>query len=386
MQSVKTTWLAGLIDPLGVCLCHVEEITGVSRPIAWARVEKGRLDTSATLLEALAELERSTGSRYLDDKGNLMFLRAATGWGCDGMAVCYGAVRPLRVLVAGLTETLSVEAARRALQTTPAEEVGLVIAHPGLDASEVADTLVRTRPDVVLLVGGTDRGARAPVEALARYLMRGMERLPREHQPTVLCAANPDVCADLPSEWVGASLPNVLPDANTLRWQTVAETLRTLHTDILLADACYGQVRSWTGHQYCLAPDEVARRLLRFWCRRHGLRSAAGGWWLGEALLYLRVQDGRSFLRIWDATKVTMPALPDPLAERAVAAAVWSEDASAHGRSGRLSRLAAARRRSGTTLWIDDAGLSLALGALAAQAGRAGAQALLLDGLVAASP
>ena len=84
MQGGKGTWLAALVDQRCVRLCHVEDITGVTRVLGWADVP-GQPGTA--LDDAFVQLSSFTGSRYLDDKGHLLSTRVAAGWGCDTLGV-----------------------------------------------------------------------------------------------------------------------------------------------------------------------------------------------------------------------------------------------------------------------------------------------------------
>jgi hypothetical protein len=275
-------------------------------------------------------------------------------------------------------------AARLALQHAYAQEVGALVATPALTATEAEEALSRSRPDVVLVVGGSDGGARDPVERLSHFLIRAIGRFPAERQPQVLCAANREVCEALPAEWQWMKFPNVLPTPQAMNWTPVAQALQQLHEARCAGEPSYQRLHRWTIPHGCLAPDDVAKRLLRFWRSRFGLQRVTGGWWVGDQLIALHTHDGRAFTRAWNTPAAGSPGLPRPLYERQVQGAVWAGEIAREPSTAVQRLVRRGYRRSSPRLWVDQAGVSLALAALAVRVGRPGIDALLLDGLLPA--
>lgn len=386
MSRRHTTWLAACIGARATRLCHVERVDGVARAAAWLSVPTRTDDLPQTLREALTRLANFTGSRYLDDRGHLMRANVR-GWGCDAMTLCLAHTSPLRVLIAGLTTALSVQAARQALQRAGAVEVGTLIAGRLTRPWEVAELLDRTRPTVVVLVGGTEGGAVRPVLRLARLLAQGLERLPPATWPEVVLAGNAAARAGvhqrLPGQLTVHQVANVLPAPQYARPRPLIDVLRHIERHRLQDTPGFQELRRWTSPQGIQGPGQVLQRLLRFWQRYHGLSRLDGAWWLDNGLwVWCHDPEGD----VWETRWFASPSserpvgVPQAVREGQVAAAIWT---SAERADAGLRRWLGRRgRRSSAQTWVDEEGLSLLLATLAPADERAAAEALLSDGLM----
>jgi hypothetical protein len=159
-------------------------------------------DLSVGIVQAVQVLESLTG-RHLFDRGRVITPRYNLE-GVDAFVVTLSAVAPLRVVLAGLVREMSLESGRRAAATTYTEieatlsrEAGRGNGHlparspTGRSPQETwARTVRDLAPDVVLLVGGVDGGARRPVLELAEAIALGASMLEQDQRPVVLYAGN----------------------------------------------------------------------------------------------------------------------------------------------------------------------------------------------------
>ena len=197
-----TTTKAALLDLVA------NEYRLVAYAEAPSTVYKPWEDISAGVVSAIARLQTIAGKSLLNEQNQLVSPEREDGSGVDRLLAISSAAGPLRVLLAGLIHGVSLESARRAALSTYTEIVGVIAserssaerssaerrapqAAPHLDAK--IDVLQSRAADVVLMVGGTDGGAREPVLAMARDVLRVALYAMGERAPLVLYAGNRDL-------------------------------------------------------------------------------------------------------------------------------------------------------------------------------------------------
>ncbi len=174
-------------------------------------------DITRGVAKAIEEIESLSGRRLLNQAGEALF-SAGENEGADVFVALVSAAQPLRVLLAGLTKDVGLAAARRAVASTYVNvvaEIALDDAGPGGEVETKVAAIQQAQPDVILLVGGTDGGARAPVMVLAQIIEAALKDMPANARPRVLYAGNTELRAEL-AETIGRlsnfkSLNNILP-------------------------------------------------------------------------------------------------------------------------------------------------------------------------------
>lgn len=175
-------------------------------------------DIALSVTQAIRHIEQTVGRTLLTTGGWPITPRNAQGQGVDAFALVCSAAEPLQLIIAGLMGDVSLMSAQRAAATTYSQINSLI----SLDAAEGqthtaegrVQVIKRHRPDVILLVGGTDGGAAEPVLELARTLSIAIQTLHRA-APTVLYAGNqalrPDMADILGTVVALSSIDNVRP-------------------------------------------------------------------------------------------------------------------------------------------------------------------------------
>ncbi len=135
----------------------------------------------AGLRAAVRQIEQVTG-RVLLRGDDLITPEDASGNGVDAVAVTSSAAADLRVVIAGLSESISLQAAQEAARTTNCDVGATVSANGALSRGltrrwfglgeggtvAIEAELSAHAPDVVVLVGGSDGGSVIPAAELAR--------------------------------------------------------------------------------------------------------------------------------------------------------------------------------------------------------------------------
>lgn len=212
MSEIRQGQESILLLDLGTCNTKavlLDVVEGLYGPVATAQApstaQEPWQDLALGAVEAISRLEQICGRTLLSDEEpageraaarQLITPEDGDGCGVDRLLVVSSAAEPLRVLLAGGVQEISLASARRALQSTYARVQGVITADT-LSASAQIDAVFRSDADVVLLVGGTDGGASGPTIKLLREVLRVALYLMGEGAPRVLYAGNPVVADEV---------------------------------------------------------------------------------------------------------------------------------------------------------------------------------------------
>lgn len=201
----------------------VEKRDGVFRAVhksqAPTTVEAPFDDIFIGIRRAMSDLESSSGRRLLDDRENLI-RPGSEGSGVDAYLSTSSAGGGLQMVVLGLSSALSARSARAAALGAGAIVVDTIAFEDRLCPHERIEKLRASRPDIVLLAGGTDRGAETQVLELAEMLAAAAPapRLGPSERLPVLFAGNTAlrraISRTLEDRFDVFHVDNVLPDAD----------------------------------------------------------------------------------------------------------------------------------------------------------------------------
>lgn len=160
-------------------------------------------DITIGVQEAIHQIEKRTERVLLTPGGRPITPRTASQQGVDAFVAVSGAAPPLKVVLVGLMEQLSLASARRAAAGTHTWLTGSLSLNtePDLDTAELDATggqqlearlraIREGQPDVILLAGGTDGGAEGPVVDLARLVAIALQLPDNASKPAVVYAGN----------------------------------------------------------------------------------------------------------------------------------------------------------------------------------------------------
>ena len=154
-------------------------------------------DIGIGVREAISNLQHVTGSKILNSDRNLIAPSQADGSGVDAVVATVSVGPSVRTVIVGLLNDVSLHSARRLAESTYSRVVDSLDLSDQRKPEQQLDSVVRSRPDLVILTGGTDGGASRSIlktlEAvgLACYLM------PMEKRPMVLYAGNQKLANDV---------------------------------------------------------------------------------------------------------------------------------------------------------------------------------------------
>lgn len=147
-------------------------------------------DINEGVRSALDNLEAVTGRRLVGADERLIIPSLSDGSGVDMVAATISAGPPLKVLAVGLLEDVSLESVSRLVTTTYARTIESLSLNDRRKVEERIDIILRLRPDVILVGGGTDGGASRSVIKLLESVGLACYLLPQDQRPEVLYVGN----------------------------------------------------------------------------------------------------------------------------------------------------------------------------------------------------
>ena len=261
----STTTRVALIDLVGDefrLVATGETATTVEVP--WSRISMG-------VREAIHQIERLTGRVLLSGQGQLVVPERDDGSGVDGLVATVNAAVPLRVAVVGLIRGLSVESLLKATDCSyvvvQSDIAGDDRAGSDGDGGGIAAMLtgtLRNRPDVVLLGGGIDGGAVAPVLDAAMDVAAALSASEEGGRVQVVFAGNTALRTDIARILGECSnlrvVDNVRPTLGEENLGAAEEELRRLYREAKMGRVPgFGELKSWA-----LAPIMTTAEGLEF--------------------------------------------------------------------------------------------------------------------------
>ena len=239
-------------------------------------------DIGLGVREAIESLQAITGRACLDRERQLILPAQADGSGVDAFAATISAGPSIRTAIVGLLSDVSLESARRLAESTYSHIVERLDLTDHRRPEEQIDGLLRARPDLIVVTGGTDGGAARSIQKMLEAVGLTCYLMPPEKRPAVLFAGNQSLAADVQKlmEKLTPALhisPNVRPSLETEDLDPAMRELAHLFTIIRR-----GQVRgvdeleNWS-HGHILPSSYGMGRMVRFLSQLVGSSSGVLG-------------------------------------------------------------------------------------------------------------
>ncbi len=194
-------------------------------------------DVSEGARNAIEALQTVTGRTLLDVNRNLIAPAQGTGTGVDALVVTISAGPTLKSVIVGLLADVSLESARKLSETIYATVVDAIGLNDHRPSDQQIDTILRLRPDLIIITGGTDGGASLSIQKMLEPIGLACYLLPEEKRPSVLYAGNQKL-----QEGVKGSLgslfkdlhfaSNVRPSLDTEDLEPAARELSRMYVNI----------------------------------------------------------------------------------------------------------------------------------------------------------
>jgi hypothetical protein len=147
-------------------------------------------DVAEGARDAITNLQKILGRNLLDASRGLITPSQSNGTGVDALVVTLSAGSAIKTVIVGLLKDVSVESARRLTESTYTRIVDTIGLNDLRKPDQQIDSLLRLRPDLVVITGGTDGGASLSIQKLLEPIGLASFLMPEEKRPAVLFAGN----------------------------------------------------------------------------------------------------------------------------------------------------------------------------------------------------
>jgi hypothetical protein len=148
-------------------------------------------DIGIGVREAITNLQNITGAALLGAQdNNLIAPSQPDGSGVDAVVATVSAGPAVKTVVVGLLPDVSLQSARRLVESTYSRVVDTLDLSDHRKPDRQVDSIIRSRPDLVLLTGGTDGGASRSIQKMLETIGLACYLMPEEKRPMVLYAGN----------------------------------------------------------------------------------------------------------------------------------------------------------------------------------------------------
>ena len=155
-------------------------------------------DIGIGVREAISNLQKITGTTLLGTHDNNLIAPAQPdGSGVDAVVATISAGPAVKTVVVGLLSDVSLQSARRLAESTYSRIVDTLDLSDHRRPDQQMDSIVRSRPDLVLLAGGTDGGASRSIQKMLEAVGLACYLMPIEKRPMVLYAGNQKLANDV---------------------------------------------------------------------------------------------------------------------------------------------------------------------------------------------
>jgi hypothetical protein len=232
-------------------------------------------DASLGVHQAIENLQKITGKILLDQNNQLITPVQGDGSGVDAFAATLSAGPTLRAVVVGLLSDVSVQSAQRLAETAYLQVIETFGLNDPRKPDEQIDAVLRARPDVIILTGGTDGGASRSVQKIIESIGLACYLMPEEKRPAILFAGNQSLTDSVKGSLgkLTPSLhfsPNVRPSLDTEDLAPASRELAQVLSDVRKRQMPgVDQLAAWTGGR--VLPTAYAEgRIIRFLSQMNG--------------------------------------------------------------------------------------------------------------------
>ncbi len=147
-------------------------------------------DLGEAVFEVVTKLQDVTGRVFFGHDARLIMPSQAGGEGVDSFVITTSCASGLNLVAFGLLNEVSLESVKRLADATYAnltETIGINDRRP---KNIQLDAVLASRPDLILLSGGTDNGANRSLLRISELIASSLQIMPRSNRPQVLYCGN----------------------------------------------------------------------------------------------------------------------------------------------------------------------------------------------------
>ncbi len=204
------------------------------------------------LHQAVRRISDATGREIFDEGGQLIFPERDSFYGVNVFAATASAGKPVRAILVGLMPDVSLSSGRRAAESTYLMLVDSFSLGDKRTPEQQINAVLQARPELILIVGGTDNGAVQSVRKQIDIIAVACSLMDRDRRPTALFAGNQAMRNEVEEKFddVGVrtlTADNVRPTLDTESLDNAQKSLASLyHTQRSRSTGGFADVGGWT--------------------------------------------------------------------------------------------------------------------------------------------
>lgn len=147
-------------------------------------------DTGDAIYEVISRLQEVTGRTFFDHEARLIMPAQGDGEGVDRFVITTSCVPELNLVAFGLLNEVSMESVKKLAYATYANVAEMIGINDRRPQNIQLDAVLASKPDIILLSGGTDNGANRSLTRISELIGSVLQVLPRANRPQVLYCGN----------------------------------------------------------------------------------------------------------------------------------------------------------------------------------------------------
>ena len=144
---------------------------------------------------AVQKLESALERHFLDDTGKIVIPQKLGMIGADQVVLTWSGGEMPRVVLMGLTNDTSIKAMENLLRKNGLTASASICAMDGKSLTDNIGTLIASDPDIVLVSGGTEKGAEHALYRLGEILLMACKSIDEQNRPSILYMGNSEARA-----------------------------------------------------------------------------------------------------------------------------------------------------------------------------------------------
>lgn len=358
----SSSLLAVALDSRFGRACLLENMQGVYRLAAWLTIPRqGEHHLGDQVANLCRQLGNRLGRRLWDERNHIPLLTSSDPTRhppLAQLALTISPRPPLRVWIAGLTPTYSIEAGRLVVMGGAAQVVGQSYLAVDTNVEQLSQMLLQQQPDVMVLVGGYDTQSpttHRPLHLLSNFVAGALQRLPRRIRPAIFYAGNQWAAAEAQQILQSTGAPvtvvaNVMPSAALVRQDALAQALDEQYWQLCRRMNGFSLLERWHTSPAAMTTIEANFiRLVQTWMALHNLAELYG-LYCGERWLHVWASEAQTEVAVAYSDPEPAQIVPPAWPALGLVSGPWPEQ--------RMALPASVR-------WWDRSGLAPVAGALA---------------------
>src|SRR3990172_9198828 len=173
-------------------------------------------DLNLGVLEALDQLQELTGRSFLTETGALIIENNENGVGANAISTTFSGAPASKVVTVGLLNEVSLASVNKLVGSCYCQIIESLSLNDRRRPEAVIDAICQTLPELIVIAGGTNRGASRSVIRLTNYLALALNLIPQKQRPQILFVGNENLQEEI-DNLLGSLTrlhhgPNIRPD------------------------------------------------------------------------------------------------------------------------------------------------------------------------------